>query len=457
MSLPTTAHLSLLQVIQSVEPTLEPGDISPLDGGGLVQGLLQTCRDQGITAQVWCKLPDAWDWWNAIADYSQSGLATQIYLCQTEKKSLKREIVGGITLGLETSQNLQQEYWLIVLSSQLSAVLVTQGTQKSDIPQHFTRETLRFRLSFSPHTIATVLTSLKQHLTVTDQTPVTLMLEEQSAIAVGHSWGTLLEDSSHLSAELLTQLWQQQWQHLSVASLPQILVPVPLREGEIAPDNARFLNQVTQELSLPLTNMKTALRLLESLQHKREQRQRYLELLRRECDRQTSIIAGVQEILQLNQPLDPQDQTVQLEECVPGVVSIYQPLATEKGISLGYTIPAGLPLVHCPTTWLKQILQHLLHNSLKFTPAQGKVTVRATLQGEKIELTVTDTGIGIEASELPLLFDYFYRGRQQLSQETGAGLGLAIVQQLVQRCGGSVTVQSQVGRGSTFRLLLPLN
>ncbi|MFM7578414.1 MAG: ATP-binding protein, partial [Microcystaceae cyanobacterium] len=80
-----------------------------------------------------------------------------------------------------------------------------------------------------------------------------------------------------------------------------------------------------------------------------------------------------------------------------------------------------------------------------------------TLQEEKIELTVTDTGIGIEASELHLLFDYFYRGRQQLSQETGAGLGLAIVQQLVQRCGGSVTVQSHVGRGSTFRLLLPLN
>ncbi|MFM7577939.1 MAG: DICT sensory domain-containing protein, partial [Microcystaceae cyanobacterium] len=94
MSLPTTAHLSLLQVIQRAEPTLEPGEISALNGGGLVQSLLQTCRDQGITAQVWCKLPDSWDWWNAIADYSQSGLATQIYLCQTEKKSLKREIVG---------------------------------------------------------------------------------------------------------------------------------------------------------------------------------------------------------------------------------------------------------------------------------------------------------------------------------------------------------------------------
>ncbi len=457
MSLPTTAHLSLLKGIQSIEPTLEPGEISSLDGGGLVQSLLQTCREQGIRAQVWCKLPDAWDWWNAIADYSQSGLATQIYLCQTEKKPPKRDIVGGITLGLEASQNLQQEYWLIVLSPQLSAVLVIQETKKSDIPQHFTGASLRFRLSFSPNTITAVLTTLRQHLTVTDQTPVALMLEDEGAITLGTSWDSSLDLSSQISAELFTQLWQQQWHHLSVASLPQMLSPVPLREGEIDPNNARFLNQVAQELSLPLTNMKTALRLLESLQHKREQRQRYLELLRRECDRQTAIIAGLQEILQLNQPLDPQDQTVQLEECVPGVVSIYQPLATEKGISLGYTVPAGLPLVHCPTPWLKQILQHLLHNSLKFTPPQGKVTVRAILQSDNIELTVTDTGIGIEASELLHLFDYFFRGRQQLSQETGAGLGLAIVQQLVQRCGGSVTVQSQVGRGSTFRLLLPLN
>jgi signal transduction histidine kinase len=103
------------------------------------------------------------------------------------------------------------------------------------------------------------------------------------------------------------------------------------------------------------------------------------------------------------------------------------------------------------------MLQHLLQNSLKFTPAQGKVYVRANLKGQQIEVSVSDTGMGIEMSDLPKLFNSFYRGRNALTHDiAGVGLGLTIVQQLVKRCGGSVSVTSHVERGSTFRLLLPI-
>ena len=143
---------------------------------------------------------------------------------------------------------------------------------------------------------------------------------------------------------------------------------------------------MTREMGVPLTNMKTALRLLDSMQNKREQRQRYLDLLKRECDRQNLLITGLQEFIQLNHPLDEKDKIVHLEDSVPGIVSTYQVIAEEKGISLGYTIPARFPAINCPNAWLRPILHHLLHKSLKFTKSHGQMYVQSALKGQTIEL-----------------------------------------------------------------------
>ncbi len=203
--------------------------------------------------------------------------------------------------------------------------------------------------------------------------------------------------------------------------------------------------------------MKTALRLLDSPQLKPPQRQRYMQLLYTECDRQNSLIIGLLELVQLEDESQPSVMpSVQLADIVPGVVSTYQPLAQEKGIQLGYTVPTGLPAVSCLETWLRQIVINLLNNGLKFTPTGGQVRVRATLQGEYVQLAFSDTGIGIAASEIPKIFDSFYRGRSTTSEDTGAGLGLTIVQRLLLRCGGSISVTSQLGEGSNFKVLLPV-
>jgi hypothetical protein len=218
-----------------------------------------------------------------------------------------------------------------------------------------------------------------------------------------------------------------------------------------------LLKQVVQELRTPLTNMKTALKLLDSAQLKPAQRQRYMQLLNTECDRQNSLITGLLDLVQLDD--DPQPTlipSVQLADIVPGVVSTYQPLAQEKGIQLGYTVPANLPSVLCVEAWLRQILINLLHNSLKFTLPGGQVNVRATLQSEYVQLAISDTGIGIAANEVPKIFDSFYRGRSTIGEETGAGLGLTIVQRLLLRCGGSIAVTSKLGEGSMFKVLLPV-
>lgn len=219
-----------------------------------------------------------------------------------------------------------------------------------------------------------------------------------------------------------------------------------------------FLNMVVQELRTPLTNMKTALSLINSPSLKPAQRLRYGQLLHTECERQNSLINGLLNLSMIEQASDAIMLPLRLCDVVPGVVSTYQPLAQEKELMLAYTIPDTLPPIACLTPWLRQIVVNLLHNSIKFTAKGGRVWVRAKNQGDFVQLDVQDTGIGIAPSEIPKVFNRFYRVRSANGDDSGgAGLGLTIVQQLLLRCGGSITVNSRLGQGSTFTVLLPVH
>lgn len=218
-----------------------------------------------------------------------------------------------------------------------------------------------------------------------------------------------------------------------------------------------FLNTVGQELRTPLTTIKTALSLLASPTIKLPQRQRYMELIAKECDRQSSLITSLLNLVDLDQVVDQSAlPALRLSDVVPGVVTTYQPVAEEKGIQLVYTVPEDLLPVACMSNWLKQIVINLLHNAIKFTPTGGQVSVRAKQQGDYVQLEIRDTGVGITPSEIPKIFDRFYRVRQSADDSSGAGLGLTIVQQLLLHCGGSISVKSRVGEGSTFNVLLPV-
>ncbi|MGO8962021.1 MAG: sensor histidine kinase [Streptosporangiaceae bacterium] len=105
--------------------------------------------------------------------------------------------------------------------------------------------------------------------------------------------------------------------------------------------------------------------------------------------------------------------------------------------------------------WLHQVITNLLTNAIKFTPAGGRVTISAGPSGADADLTVTDTGSGIPADELPRIFDRFWRG-QHASQTSGSGIGLAVAAELARAHGGRLTASSQPGRGTRMTLTLPL-
>lgn len=148
-------------------------------------------------------------------------------------------------------------------------------------------------------------------------------------------------------------------------------------------------------------------------------------------------------------------QRMALSEVVEGAVHAVAEESKAKGITLSTAVPPDL-WVDADASRIGQVLRNLLTNALAYTPAGGHIDISAHASGEKVEVEVTDTGVGIAAEDLPLVFERFYRADKSRTRATGgAGLGLAIAKQWVEAHGGTIRVESQLGRGATFTFTLP--
>jgi signal transduction histidine kinase len=134
----------------------------------------------------------------------------------------------------------------------------------------------------------------------------------------------------------------------------------------------------------------------------------------------------------------------------------FGPQAADRGVTLALDVPSKLPGVMADWRRIAQVLGNLLTNALRHTPQGGCVTLSAMPGDGTVEVTVTDTGVGISPGELPYIFERFWRGERSRSRTGGGtGLGLAIARQLVEMHGGTIRVKSTPGEGSQFRFTLP--
>lgn len=464
MNLQPTPELSLYQLTQSGESLCQSLVVSATTFKSLVGTLINFLIEQRLGTAVWVKFPRNDHWLTEIERYQQQGIANLIYQCSTQKissppvESLSSRRYSSVTqivpIQLEASSQLKREYFLGVLSPQFCGLILAQRqTPQGQRETQSQSSNLNLVYSFDPSLITRVLAGIKQAIAINDTTPETLLTGSDLPFALPSTPNTTL-----LTNLLLKQIQLTDSIHLTANVSSQAETTIK-RLTESLRLQDEFLTSLVQEIRSPLTNMKTALHLLESKQIKREQRERYLGLLHQVCDRQNSLLTGLLEFVQLDQLSQSEsDSSLKLEDLIPGIVSTYQPLAEEKGILLGYTVPPGFPPISCPNSWIRQIILNLLNNSLKFTPPKGRVFVQATLKNEYVELTVSDTGRGIESHDLPKIFNNFYRGQNINADQTpGTGLGLSVVKQLLQRCGGSISVTSKLSKGSTFTVLLPIN
>ncbi len=147
-----------------------------------------------------------------------------------------------------------------------------------------------------------------------------------------------------------------------------------------------------------------------------------------------------------------------LEQALSKSIEAVRPRAEAKSVSLSLDVPTDLPLVHIDRTRIAQVVGNLLENAISHTPEGGHVSVTAEVtDAGTARVTVSDTGNGIPADDLPLVFERFYRVDPSRARATGgAGLGLTIAKQLVEAHGGIIYAESEPGQGSRFTFELPI-
>jgi len=150
-------------------------------------------------------------------------------------------------------------------------------------------------------------------------------------------------------------------------------------------------------------------------------------------------------------------QTEDVSELVNQTVAIVQVQATAKGLLVSIDLPDKLPPVNIDYQRISQVLRNLLENAVAHTAKGGSITVAAKQQGNWVEVTVTDTGEGIPAEDLPNIFERFYRVDKSRTRATGgSGLGLTIAKRLVEAHGGKIEARSELGKGSRFSFTIPV-
>lgn len=181
----------------------------------------------------------------------------------------------------------------------------------------------------------------------------------------------------------------------------------------------------------------------------------YLEILQGDVERMTRLVEKVLcDSASEAEKLDLEIKPVPLERVISSVTANFSVPARDKGIRVETYIDSGLPPVMGDELCLEQVLANLVCNAIRHSPQSSRVIIRAELAYGGVLISVQDFGVGIHRDELDLVFNKYYRCRDNASH--GHGLGLYVARQFVQAHGGQIWVESEPNLGSTFSLLLPL-
>jgi signal transduction histidine kinase len=220
-----------------------------------------------------------------------------------------------------------------------------------------------------------------------------------------------------------------------------------------------FVTVVTHELRSPLTSIAGYLDLLlEEGGEGAEAREAYLQIVKRNADRLLELINDLLDLARLEAgKLELKRLPLDLEGLIQEVSGALRPQIDGKEQHLRLDLAASLPVVTGDPERLTQVLLNLLSNAHKYTPQGGTITVVTRAERAGVCIAVQDTGIGLSSEEQRQLFTKFFRAQQPLVREVGGtGLGLAIARALVELHGGTITVVSTPGEGSTFKVILPV-
>ena len=221
-----------------------------------------------------------------------------------------------------------------------------------------------------------------------------------------------------------------------------------------------FAASVSHEIKTPLTAIKGFVETLCTGDlDDREETRRFLAIIDKHVNRLATIIDDLMQLSRIESDLEVQQiglECCRIEDVLNTAIGLCKEKSKEKGIDVKLACEADLSGKY-DATLLEQAAVNLLDNAIKYSPTKSVIRIGALTVDDKIQIRFTDQGMGIAKKHLPRLFERFYRVDKARSRQLGGtGLGLAIVKHIAQAHGGSVSVESELGKGSTFTLHLPL-
>lgn len=246
------------------------------------------------------------------------------------------------------------------------------------------------------------------------------------------------------------------------------------RFAEVDRLKSEFVSTVSHEMRTPLTTIKALTRLLMRDGLEETKRREYIETISVECDRQIDFVLNLLDLSRIEGGvLRVTHERVDVHEVIASVVKSELRAAEKRNHELRVESKGDVPPVCGDPKELRRVLSNLVENAIKYTPDGGRIILSASRENSHVLINITDNGRGIPAEDLPILFDKFHRGRParhsaamadgttnaeflEDADVSGVGLGLYLAKNVMERMGGRITVQTEVGRGSTFTLHLPL-
>ncbi len=217
-----------------------------------------------------------------------------------------------------------------------------------------------------------------------------------------------------------------------------------------------ILDSVTHEFRTPLTSIKASVStLLSSAALDDAGRRDLLDVIDEETDRLNRLVGEAAEMAQLDaQKVELHREPYPVKEIIQAAVD--KSVAVLGKHELRLNIPESVPEVRADLDRIAEVLIHLLENAAKYSPEATPITVSAEARGRMVEISVADRGPGIDDIEQSLVFEKFYRGRDQRYRVQGTGMGLSISKAIVEAHGGTIGLTSQLGSGSVFHFTLPV-
>src|SRR5438034_3502247 len=299
--------------------------------------------------------------------------------------------------------------------------------------------------------------------------PVKHLKEVSDAISAGElnvrseiQTGDEFEDLSHAFNRMLRNLvsMQDRWRKVN-ADLDRKIDELARANMALYESNrlkSDFLATMSHELRTPLNSILGFSEVLLSSNPLVDNQQPWVRNIQSSGERLLNLINDILDLAKIEAgKMQIRVEEFSIHDVVEGLLTLFRPVAEKKNIELRGVIDPDIPVLRQDVVKLQQILSNLLSNALKFTPEGGRVLLKVEADLLHLVLTVTDTGVGIAPEEQELVFEKFRQAGNPLTREhAGTGLGLSIVRELSKLLGGEVTLQSELGRGSTFTIRVAL-